>query len=448
MPRSLADLTDDLLHQARRAGAGAADAIAVEGRSILIGVLNGALEQAERSEGVEIGLRVMVGARQACVSASDITPGTMADMAERAVAMARLAPEDPTIGLADPAQLATGWDAGALDLIDGRPHPDPATLEQVALRAEAAAMAVPGVSQVQVATAGFSTHRMHLAASNGFSGGYGRTGHGLSCVAITGAGTAMERDYDADGRTHAEDMAPPETIGRTAGERAVQRAGAQKPPTGAWPVLYDERTAAALIGHMLQACNGSAIVRGSSWLRDALGAQVLPRGLSITEDPHRPRTSGARPFDAEGLPTARRMIVKDGVLTGWTLDLATGRKLNMPSTASATRGTGAPPSPSVSTIALTEGDKGRDALLAEMGTGLLITSLMGASINPTTGDYSRGASGFWVRNGQIAHAVNECTVAGNLRQMLMTVTPANDARRHLARVVPSLLVECLTIAGA
>lgn len=448
MTRSLSDLTADLLAAAKRAGADAADAIAVDGTSVSIGVLNGKLEQAERSEGVEIGLRVMVGARQACVSASDINPATLSEMADRALAMARLAPEDPTIGLADPAQLATRWDAGALDLIDPTPEPEPAALEDAALRAEAAALSVPGISQVQATTAAYGQRRVHLAATNGFSGGYGRTDHGLSCVAITGEGTGMERDYYGEGRSHAEDMMAPEEVGRLAAERTIARAGARKPPTGAFPVLYDERISSSLVGHLLQASNGSAIARGGSWLRDALGQDVLPRGLSIVEDPHRPRVTGSRPFDGEGLPTARREIVADGVLTGWTLDLATARKLNMTSTANAARGTSAPPSPSVTNIALTQSDLSREDLLAQMGTGLLITSMIGSSINPTTGDYSRGASGFWVENGQIAYPVNECTIAGNLRDMLRTIVPANDARTHLSRVVPSLLVEGLTIAGA
>jgi PmbA protein len=228
----------------------------------------------------------------------------------------------------------------------------------------------------------------------------------------------------------------------------VARAGARKPKTGAYPVIYDERISSGLIGHILAATNGSAIVRGASWARDLLGEAVLPKGLSLIEDPHRPRTSGSKPFDAEGLPTARRAIVEDGVLTGWTLDLATARKLGMTSTASASRGTSSPPSPGVGNVALTQGDTDLAGLMAEMGTGLLITSMIGSSINPTTGDYSRGASGFWVENGEIAYPVNECTVAGNLRDMLKTIRPANDARTHLSRVVPSLLVEGLTLAGA
>ena len=258
----------------------------------------------------------------------------------------------------------------------------------------------------------------------------------------------MERDYAGEGHIYRSDMPTPEEIGALAAERTLARAGALKPPTGAYPVLYDERISSGLVGHLLQAANGSSVARGSSWLRDRLGQQVLPRGLSITEDPHRARVSGSKPFDAEGLPTRVRKIVDDGTLTGWTLELATARKLGLESTGNAARGTSAPPSPGVTNIALTQGDQTRDDLLRDMGTGLLVTSLIGSSINPTTGDYSRGASGFWVENGQIAYPVNECTIAGNLHDMLASLCPANDARRHLSRVVPSLLVEGLTIAGA
>jgi len=448
MTQSPEALAHDLLSAATRAGADAADAVAVAGTSTSIRVLNGGLEHAERSEGVEIGLRVILGQRQACVSASDTKPETLREMAERAVAMAREAPDDPTIGLADPEQLAQDWDIAALDMCDPGAEPDPAMLEATALQAEAAALAVKGIAQVQSSSAGYGRRIRHLAATNGFSGGYTRTDHGLSCVAISGEGLAMERDYYGDMRIHRADMDPAETVGRIAAERAVARAGARQPKTGACPVLFDERIAGSLISSILQAVNGSAIARGASWLRDALGEQVLPRGISLIEEPLRPRASGSRPFDAEGLPTQTRAIIEDGLLTGWTLDLATARKLGLQSTANAARGLSSPPAPSISNVALTQGTASRDDLIAEMGTGLLITSMIGSSINPNTGDYSRGASGFWVENGQIAYPVNECTVAGNLRDMLRGIVPGNDARTHLSHVCPSLLVEGMTLAGA
>lgn len=447
MTQSLSDLSDQILQAARRAGADAADAIAVDGTSLSITVREGALEQAERSEGIDIGLRVFVGQRQACVSSSDTKPETLIQMAARAVAMAKEAPEDPHAGLAEPSQLATNIATEGLELFDPSDEPDPAMLQEDAMRAEAAALRNKGVSQVQSASAGYGRRRIHLAATNGFSAGYARSDRGLSCVAISGTGAGMERDYDYDSRVFQADLRDAEEIGRIAAERAVERAGAKRPKTGAFPVLFDERVASTLIGSLLQATNGMMIARGSSWLRDALGAQVLPKGLSVIEDPHRTRVTGSRLFDVEGLPTAQRAIVDDGVLTGWTLDLATGRKLGMESTANAARGTGSPPQPSLTNVALTQGDRSRDDLIKEMGTGLLVTSMIGSTINPNTGDYSRGAAGFWIENGEITYPVNECTVAGNLRDMLKTIVPANDARMYLSRVVPSLLVEGLTLAG-
>ncbi len=448
MDDRLAPLTEALLRTAREAGADAADAVAVSGSALSVDVRGGKLEQAERSEGIEIGLRVLLGQRQACVSASDISGRTIGEMAERAVAMAREAPEDPTIGLADPQELITVWNPAEYDLNDPAPEPEAAALEDDARRAENAALAVKGVAQCQAASASYSRRMIHMAASNGFSGGYIRTARATSVVAVAGEAAGMERDWAAESRVYQSDLPGAENIGTLAGERAAERLGARKPRTGAYPVLFDERVASGLIGHLLAAVNGAAVARGASWLRDRLGAQVLPSGLSITEDPRRPRISGSRPFDAEGLPTSARNIVEDGILTGWTLDLGTARKLGMKSTASAARGTSAPPSPAHSNIALTQGVLTRQDLICQMGTGLLVTSMIGASINPTTGDYSRGASGFWVEKGEIAYPINECTVAGNLRDMLMRITPANDARPYLSHVVPSLLVEGLTIAGA
>ncbi len=444
---ALETLTDALLTAARRAGAESADAMAVTGTSLSISVRAGALEQAERSEGIEIGLRVLIGGRQACVSASDVSDRTITTLAERAVAMAREAPVDPHAGLADAAQLSRDWDAAALELADPADEPTAAQLESDARRAEAAAMAQAGITQVE-AGASYSNRRLHIAATNGFQGGYGRTSSSVSAVAFTGSGTQMERDYAGEGRIFRTDMPDADSIGALAATRALQRAGAVKPVTGTYPVVYDERVASSLIGHLISAINGSGIARGSSWLADALGKPVLPAGLSIVEDPHRIRIGSSRPFDAEGLPTLRRAIVDDGVLTGWVLDLATGRKLGMPSTGNATRGPSSPPSPGTSNIDLTQGSVTRDDLLAQMGTGLLVTSMIGSTINPTTGDYSRGASGFWVVNGRISHPVNECTIAGNLRDMLMRIIPANDARPHLSFRVPSLLIDGMTLAGA
>ena len=446
MPSTLSQLTDALLTAARRAGADAADALAVAGSSLTVDIRQGRLEQAERAEGTDIGLRVLVGRRQACVSASDTSDATIAALAERAVAMAREAPEDPHAGLATADQLTRDTDATALDLCDPAPEPQAATLEAAARDAERAALTAKGVTQVE-ASCSWSRREMFLAATNGFQGGYARSSHSLSATAFCGSGTGMARDWAGDGRTHGADMPDAAGIGRLAAERALARLGAVKPPTGHFPVLFDERVAASLIGHLLSAINGTAIARGASWASGLMGQAVLPASLSLIEDPHRARISASRPFDAEGLPTTRRALVADGTLRSWVLDLATARKLGLASTGNASRGTSAPPSPGTTCIDLSPGRHSRDQLIAQMGRGLLVTSMIGATINPNTGDYSRGAAGFWVEGGQITHAVNECTIAGNLRQMLSGLIAANDARPHLSFRVPSLLVEGLTLAG-
>ncbi|MGB0912287.1 MAG: TldD/PmbA family protein [Phaeobacter italicus] len=447
MTQTPESLCQALIDAARKAGADAADAMAAEGSSLSIEVRQGALEHAERSEGIDLGLRVFIGQRQATVSASDTRAETIEAMAERAVAMAKEAPEDPYAGLADAEQLAMDWDLDALELFDPAEEPAPAMLQADALAAEAAGLAIEGVTQVQSAAAGYGSHAVHLAATNGFSGGYKRSSRSISCTAIAGTGTGMERDYDGDSRTFQSDLRSAADIGQQAGERAIARLNARRPKTGSYPVLFDERVSSSLVGHLLAAVNGGSIARGSSWLKDAMGEQILPDTLSVLEDPYRPRMAGSRPFDGEGLPTQRRAIIKDGILTGWTLDLASARKLGLSSTGNAARGIGSVPSPSQWNIALTQGHQSREQLLADMGTGLLVTSMIGSTINPNTGDYSRGAAGFWVENGEIAYPVNECTIAGNLRDMLRSIVPANDARSHLSRVVPSLLVEGMTLAG-
>ena len=443
----LAELCAAILDAARAAGADAADALAIEGTSTEIGVRAGALEKAERSEGLDLGLRVLLGQRQACVSTSDVRPDALRATAERAVAMAREAPVDPYVGLAAPEAQATDTDHARLELFDPAGEPDPARLQDMALRAEAAALAVEGVAQVSETSAGYSRRSMFLAQSTGFAAGYARSDVGLSCVPIAGSGTGMERDYDYDSRIHFADLRDPEDIGRRAGERTVARLGARRPKTGRYPVLFDERISGSLIGHLVQAVNGSAVARGASFLRDAEGQRILPAGLTLTEEPHRARVAGSKLFDAEGLPTQARDLVRDGVLMGWTLDLATARKLGRESTANAARGPSAPPRPSVTNLALTQGTDSPEELMARMGTGLWVTSMIGSTINPNTGDYSRGASGIWVENGEPAYPVNEITLAGNLREMWLGMIAANDARTHLGRVVPSLLVEGMTLAG-
>ncbi len=445
---ALARLAQDLVDAGLAAGASEADAIAARGDAVSVTIRDGALEAAERADAIEIGLRVLVGGRQAIVSAADARPETLAEMAERAVAMAREAPVDDMLGLAEPGQLARDRDLTRLETADPGPGPAPLALEERALAAEAAARAAAGIRQVEAASASFSRSGQWSCASNGFSGGHQHSLHGLSVVAITGEGTGMERDWAAETRVFLDDMPAPGEIGALAAERTLARAGARRPPTGAVPVLFDERISASLIGHVLSAINGRAITRGASWLRDAMDTQVLPEAMSLTEMPHRPRYPGSRLFDAEGLPTRERALIRDGVLAGWLLDLASARKLGLPPTGNAVRGVGGPVSPSVSNVVLTPGTASRDELIAQMGRGLVVTGFLGASVNATTGDYSRGVAGFWVEGGRITWPVNECTIAGNLREFLPRMIAANDARPFRSASVPSLLVEGLTVAGA
>jgi len=441
------ELAEALLDAARKAGAEAADVLVVSATSVSVGVRGGALEEAERAEGRDLGLRVLMGRRQACVSASDARPETLAEMAARAVAMAREAPEDPHCGLADPAELTTPTDAAGLELDDPADPPSPAELEALALAAEAAALAVEGVTQSEQAGASWGRDRITLAATNGFAGSYARTRSSVFASAIAGAGLGRERDYAAESRTYRAELPDPAEIGAKAGRRAVERLAPRRPPAGQFPVLYDERVTGSLISHVLSAINGAAIARGASWLLEAMETRILPEGFDVTEDPLIPRGPSSRPFDAEGIAARQKALVEDGVLRSWVLDLATARKLGLKTTGNARRGTGGPPSPGTGNIRVTEEAASRDELIRQMGRGLFVTSMIGASVNPTTGAYSRGASGFWVEHGAIAHPVNEITIAGSLPEMVRSLIPANDADPHKTVSVPSLLVEGLTVGA-
>lgn len=440
-------IAEQLLAAARRAGADAADVIVSTGAEVAIGVADRALEEAQRAEAREAGLRVLTGRRQACVASSDLSPDTLSEMAARAVAIAREAPEDPWCALAEPEAVARDPEIAALELADPEPAPGPDRLEALALEAEAAALAVAGVTQVEQANAASQTHRTTLAASNGFAAGYLRTFASLGAYVMAGEGLGRESGYASETRCHIADLPTAAEVGALAGRRAVERLGARKPPGGAVPVLFDERVARGLIGHLVSAANGAAVARGASWLLDAMDRDVLPGGMTLVEEPLRVRGTASRPFDAEGIATATLPIVQDGRLTRWILDLASARKLGLETTGNARRGLAGPPAPGVTNLALTEGGESRDDLIRAMGTGLLVTSLIGASINPTTGAYSRGAYGFWIEGGEIAYPVNEVTIAGSLPEIMRTIRPANDGDPQASWVVPSLLVEGL-IVGA
>ena len=431
----------------KKAGADAAEVIGFEKKSLNVDVLHGKLEGVERSEATDIGLRIILDGRQACLSTSDIRRESLEKMVTRSLSMAREAPVDNDIVLARNDQLMDISDLDALDLIDSEVMVEADCLKKWAIEAEFEAKTVKGVTQVQGSSASVGIIDSHLAFSNGFSQGYSRSGVNISCVSISGQGNKMERDYASESRVHISDLPSPSSIGQLSGERAAARFGARKPPTGNYPVLYDERVASSLVSHFIGAINGTSIVRGSSWLVKNLGEEIFPKNISIIECPLTARCSGSRPFDAEGLKTNTKNIINNGILETWLLDLSSSKNLDLESTGNAVRSVSSPPSPGISNISLLGGSESRDYLIKEMGTGLLVTSMIGLTLNPITGDYSRGASGYWVENGEVKYPVNECTLAGNLKEMLKTIIPANDSKRHLSFSVPSLLVQGLKIAG-
>ena len=447
MNNNLELIAKTLLEMSKKAGADLAETLILEQESISVDTQNGSIETLERSEGIEVGLRVSVNNRQACISSSDVRKQTIEKMVERSVAMAREAPRDNDILSAKPDQIAKDWDLKSLDLIDEKAMSSPERLKNWAIEAEDKAQSVKGVTQVQSSSASTGVIKSYLATSNGFEGGYVRSSTNISCVSIAGNGQDMERDYAYEGRVHASDLPSASSIGLLSGQRAIERIGSKKPPTGNYPVLYDERVSSSLISHFLNSINGSSIVRGSSWLRSSMGLDIFPKNISILENPHKIRSYNSRPFDAEGIKTYAKKIVSEGVLRTWLLDLTSGKKLDLATTANAVRSISSPPAPGITNITLSNGQKSKLDLMKDMDAGLLVTSMIGLTINPITGDYSRGVSGFWVENGEIQYPVNECTIAGNLKDIFKTIIPANDSKDHLSISVPSLLVEGLKIAG-
>jgi PmbA protein len=433
----------DLITAARRAGADAADALLVASASLSVKRRMRQIEQLERSEGIDIGLRVFVGQRQAIVASTDPDPRGFAALAERAVAMARVVPEDPFAGL--PALVAIP--PRALDLHDAAEPSAEALLERAAL-AEEAALAVPGVTNSEGADAGWGRTEVALAASNGFAGTYLRTSHSISATALAGTGTGMERDYDWSSTVHLADLDDPVAIGRRAAEQAVRRLNPTRPRTARIPVVFDARVAGSLLGHLSGAINGAAVARGTSFLKDRMGERVLAAGLVVRDDPLRPRGLRSRPFDGEGMPGAARAVIDDGVLTTWLLDWRSARQLGLDSTGHASRGTGGPPGPSATNLWLEPGRLTPAELMADITEGLFVTDLIGMGVNGVTGDYSRGAAGFMIRNGQLAEAVSEVTIAGNLRDIFLNMTPANDLVFRRGTDSPTVRIEGLTLAGS
>ena len=438
------DLLADLIARARTAGADAADAVLISGTSLGVQRRLGATEHVERSEGRDLGLRVFLGQRTAIVSSSAIDPASFKELAERAVAMARVVPEDPYAGLAD---TAAPPEPVALDLVDpGEPATD--ALIARASAAEEAALAVSGITNSEGAEAGFGRSEAYLVTSAGFAGSQVRTSHSISASALAGTGTAMQRDYDYHSTVHLADLDDPAAIGRSAGERAVARLNPARPKTAKLPVVYDPRVAGSLLGHLAGAINGASVARGTSFLKDRLGARIFPETIEIRDDPRRVRGLRSRVFDGEGTPTAARDIIAAGVLTTWLLDSRSARQLGMRSAGHAMRGTGGPPSPGPSNLYLVAGELTPAELMADIKEGLFVTELIGSGVNMVTGDYSRGAAGFMIRNGAIAEPVAEITIAGTLLDMFAHLTPANDLRFRRGTDSPTVRIDGMTMAGA
>jgi PmbA protein len=438
------DRLADLISRARTAGADAADAVLVAGTSLSVSRRLGKTEHVERSEGQDLGLRVFVGKRAAIVSATSIDPAGFAELAERAVAMAKVVPEDPYGGLADTAAPPEELD---LDMEDPA-EPSAEDLVARASIAEAAALAVPGVTNSEGADAGFGRGEIYLVTSAGFAGHRAGTSHSISATALVGEGTGMQRDYDYDSKVYLDDLDDPEEIGRSAARRALQRLNPTRPKTAKLPVVYDPRVATSLIGSLMGAINGASVARGTSFLKEKLGHKIFASGIFIHDDPRRVRGPRSRVFDGEGTPTKARALIEDGVLTTWLLDSRSARQLGMVSTGHASRGTSGPPSPSTSNLWLAAGTVTPDELMADIKLGLYITEMMGGGVNGVTGDYSRGATGFMIRDGKIAEPVAEITVAGHAIEMFANLIPANDLVFRRGTDSPTVRIDGMTMAGA
>lgn len=441
---ALTDRAERLVAAARKAGADAADAVAVRGMSLSIEVRDGAVEESERAEGDDLGLRVLFGRRQAVVSTNDMSADGTAGLAERAVAMARAAPEDRFAGLAEADQLTR--EIPDLDLLDPE-MPTVAQLETIAREAEEAALSVKGVTKSGGASASAGIGGMVLVTSHGFRGAYLASRYGVSMTAIAGEGTGMERDYDYSSALHRADLKSSEEIGRKAGERAVERLNPRKVSTQKVPVVFDPRVAGSLVSHLASAANGASIARKTSFLMDKMGEKLFADGIAIIDDPLRRRGQRSRPFDGEGVRGRRLALIEDGVLRSWLLDSATARELGLTTTGHAQRGVSAAPSPGPTNLHLEPGKHTPDELIADIAEGFYVTDLIGMGANMVTGDYSRGASGFWIENGKRTYPVSEVTIAGNLLDMFRTLMPANDLEFRYGVNAPTVRLEGLTVAG-
>jgi PmbA protein len=439
------NLLNDVVAAALAGGADAAEAVGAERRALSIGVRNGALEEVEREESRDLGLRVFIGQRQASVSGSDISPEARAKLVARCVAMAKLAPEDPYAGLADPDRLARGA-LPDLDLYDPA-EPEPEALEAKARVAEEAARAVPKVTNSDGGSASWSTGQWRIVTSAGFSGLHRASSFSLGASAIAGDADGMETGYDGRSVRWQTDLPEARDIGAEAGRRAAGRLGARKIASTTAPVIFENRLAASLLNPLIGAISGPSIARGTSFLKDRLGQPVFAKGIAVTDDPHRLRGLGSSPFDDEGVTNGAANLIDDGVLTTWLLNTASARQLGLSTTGHASRGLAGPPGVGPTNLTLRPGTRSQAELMADAGAGLLVTSMFGPSLNGNTGDWSVGCSGFWFEAGEIAYPVNEITVAGNLIDIYARLVPGADLEIRGASNAPSILIDALAIAG-
>lgn len=439
-------LAEQIVEQARAAGADAADAAYVASQSSSVEVLNGAIDGIDRSEGERLGVRVFIGQQVASASISDFSDASRAALVERLIAMAREAPEDEYAGLA-PATMLMQGEAPDLQLDDGS-DPDPQSLKERALAAEAAARAVEGVTKGSGTSASASGSLFALATSHGFSGASRSSGHSVSVSMVAEKDGAKERDYHWMSARFLEDLDDPEEIGREAGRRTVARLGPKPVKPGKYPVLFDPRVATTLLGHLSGALSGAAVARRSSFLMDKLGEQVFAKGIDIVDDPLRPRGLRSHGFDGEGLPVRRMKIVEDGVVQSWFAASAAARQLGIDPTGHAVRGAGGGPGAGPSNFFLEAGARSPEAMMADLGSAILVTELIGQGVNGVTGDYSRGAAGFLVSGGEIVHPVSEITIASNLKDMFAALEPASDLTLKRGIDAPTILVPEMTIGSA
>jgi PmbA protein len=435
-----------LIDAARRAGADAADVLYAADASLGIQVRLGELEDVGRSDGEEIGLRLFVGTRSASVSSSDLSKEALDALVERAIAMAREAPEDPFAALAPEERLFRG-EVPDLEGDDGA-DPSPAFLKERALAAEEVARAMPAITNSEGAGVSAGRSVVALATSTGFCRGYTSSHYGIWASVIAGTGGAMQRDMASHSTRHFVDLDTPEVVGRLAAERAAKRLNPAKLPSGTIPIVFDPRVGGGLIGSLIGAMSGGAIARRTSFLLDHQDEAIFGEDITIIDDPLRVRGLRSRPFDGEGVATQRRALVDRGRLNGWLLNASSARQLGLEVNGHATRGIGGAPGVGATNVHMEPGALSPEALIADIGTGLYVTEMIGQGTNPVTGDYSRGASGFIIADGQIGGAVAEITVAGNLLDMYRRLTPANDLEHRRGVNVPTLRVEGMTVAGA